>query len=346
MRTAIWALVLAVGCSQPDPKTNGNTTTTGIPTGGTPAGTTPGGTPGGTTTFDPACADVVVATWPENGRLNAFYRTTIEFFLNPAPTGSEVLIVADNGVPVPGSTVHHSDRVEFVPDDPLNANTTYSVELQDCPPSVVTWSTSPTGAPIDPTTAIGTVYAVDLDSGRWIEPPGVGSLLTGYLTVDVMVGIEDADASALTVLGGVSEEGTQNQDLCSETVMFPPADFTDNPYFELGPSDIAIGVLGTSIDMYDLFLSGAFRPDFTGMEGATLEGQLDTRGLVPLVDPFGPPDAVCTLLVTFGVTCGPCVSGVGDYCVDAVVDDLAVPQVAGPLIERTATDILNDVNCP
>ena len=337
-------LLLVTGCSKQEPAQN-TTTTTGSTASGVPTNTT--GTPGGTLpTYTPDCADGVSGRWPADGAFNVYYRTSIEWTLSPLPAGDEVLLVTDGaGASVPGVMHYEGELIEFTPDEPLAPSTTYFVALEDCPPSVSSFETSPTGDAVDPSTAIGTTYALDIQSGRWLQPSGVGSLLGAYLTVDVLTSVQDADQATIHVLGGVSEEGTSAQDLCSETVAFPIADFTQNPFFELGPADISIGVLGTSIQIYDLYLSGSLRSDLLGIEGAELEGILDTRGVVPLVDPYGPDDVVCQLMAGFGVTCQACPQG-GDFCVPALVDDLIAPAVAGPLVERSSYDILLDPLCP
>lgn len=342
MRALALMLPLALAaCSQPDPKDPGTT-----PTGTAPGQPTPTtGTPGGTVPTDPYCGERVTDTWPEAGRQNVYYRTAIEFWLDPAPEPTDALVLTANGSEVPGSTLVHPDRLEFVPDAPLAAATSYTVGLAGCPQSEIGWSTSLAGDPVDTVALVGTTYAVDIESGRWLEPVGIGALLAGSLTVDILVGVQQADATSIQVIGGVSEQGSTAQDLCVETADFPPADFGQNPYFEIGPQALSLTVMGADIEMSDLHLTGSFRPDFAGLEGATLEGTLDTRGLVDAIDPGGPDSAVCDLLLGLGVACGPCPDGT-NLCVAAVVDDLVAPAVVGPLVPRTAYDIAGDPTCP
>ncbi len=340
MRSIAAVALLLAGCSQPEPK---QTTT---PAGET-VPTTTTGTPGGTvstTPYTPDCGDVVTATWPEDGRQNVYYRTDIEYVMSSI-VGDEVLVVREAGGEIPGTMSYAADRITFQPDAPLAPNTAYTVALESCPPSATAWLTSSAGAPVDSANLVGTNYVVNIDSGRWIEPAGAGALLGGNLTVDILIGVSDATPTTLSVLGGVTEELSANQDLCSETVAFPDASFASNPYFEIGPQDITIGILGSNLDIDDLHLSGAFRTDFSGIEGATMEGQMDTRGLVELLAPGQGDDAVCVILNTFGVACVTCNAG-GDFCVDVVVEDLAVPATASVVVPRTAYDIANDPGCP
>lgn len=343
MRVAALVVAGLVGCSQPHPKpTNGS----GAPTGAPVTGTVGSGTASGTgTAYDPQCADAIVSTLPEDGAQNAYYRLRPSVILTDPPTGDEVLALRDAAGALPGATSIEGNRLVFTPDLPLEPLTDYTAGLADCPPSEFSFRTSATGAPIDPATAVGTTYAVDLASGTWLQPPGVGGLLAGYLAVDVLVGVLEADADTLTVIGGVSIEGGSAQDPCSETVTFPPSDFSENPYFALGPQDLSMQVMGARLDLIAVEISGAFHPEFVGIQGASLVGAMDTRGLAPLLAPTGTYGDVCALLVTFGVTCTACPDGL-PYCVTAEVEDLQVPAVAGPLVPRTADDIANDPSCP
>lgn len=342
MRVLLLAMLATVGCSKPHPEP---TTSPGTPSG-EPSSGLPAGTAGGTgTPFDPYCADKIVSTVPTAGDQTMYYLGDVSFLFSIAPYGTEEIVLTGPGGPVPGVTSIDGNQVVFDPDDGLEPMTQYTAVLADCPPSEFGFRTSPTGDPIDPVLAIGTTYAVDIASGTWIQPTGVGGLLAGYLAVDILVGVLDADPVTLTMIGGVSEAGSSSQDLCAETVSFPPADFGENPYFELGPQDLSMQVMGAQLNLFDVHLSGAFRPDFLGIQGASLVGSMDTRGLVELVVPGGTPGDVCALLTTFAVPCVACPDGL-PYCVAAEVEDLQVPASPGPLIPRTADDILNDPGCP
>ena len=272
-----------------------------------------------------------------------FYRTAIEFVTAGSPSPYVDLVLTAAGEPIPGTTVALADRWSFVPDEPLLPTSTYQVMLEDCPASAVSWTTSEVGDPVVASDLIGRVYAADLVSGRWVKPVGAGVILAGQLTTNLLAGVVHADAYEIELMGAVSQEYTAIQDPCVETVPFPIADFTQNPWFEIGPQDIALTVQGYPIDIRQAVLTGAFSPDLTRLEGLTIEGNMDTRGLAWGLG--GPDSAFCDAAAILGVVCEPCPDGSGPYCLEAYVDNMVANEGPGPLVERDPYDIATDPLC-
>ena len=115
---------------------------------------------------------------------NAYYRTVVDIELDDADD-SATLTVSAGGSAVAGTTTADGNLLSFVPDSPLASSTEHEVEITwaDGACSVTTtFTTSDVGSAIsDPSGLVGNAYDLDLESGRFVEPAGVGSLLGKFL---------------------------------------------------------------------------------------------------------------------------------------------------------------------
>jgi hypothetical protein len=305
---------------------------------------------GGGTTDPTGCTNSISETFPADGTADAYYRTGVEFTLLTAEADATIAVVDGAGAAVAGTSMVEGNVVMWMPSAPLAAATSYTATLSySCDDASISFTTSDVGAPIgDSSALVGNVYALPLTEGRFVEPPGVGEILSGLLTVGVLIEVTSADASSITMMGAVAAESDPNaQDLCTETIDFPTAaDFSENPYFQVGPDDTVISVAGISIAIDDLAISGAFSPSGDAIEGAALSGSIDTRPLVPLVAEGQGDDGVCNLVATFGIPCIECADGSGAYCLALKVDSMSADQVpGGDVVQRTADDVANDPTC-
>lgn len=295
------------------------------------------------------CTFTIDSTMPTDGQNNVYYRTSIEFDFS-APDTSATVTVEAGGSPVAGASTWVNDVLIFTPNAPLSPSTTYNWSLSYCDGARTptgSFTTGVVGSPVPENDLPGTTYVLDLASGRFVEPPGVGALLQSQLNVDILVGVLNVGAGNIQMVGAIGEGNPPAQDVCTPTIDFPTADFAENPYFEVGPQTTTLSVQGVAITIDDLFVSGAFSPSGDAVTGAVLAGSIDTRPLVPLVDatPGAPEDTVCTLVQTFGVACQPCTGG-GNFCLSLLVDSIAATEVAGTsLVVRSETDIAADPTC-
>ncbi len=273
------------------------------------------------------CYVAVEATSPANGSTSAYYRSDIAFTLSD-PDASAVITTA-----VAGHQATSSDglTVSWVLDAPMDPSTAYTATLDYCAGSVaLSFTTSNLGTPMDdPASLLGRTYAVDLASARITEPPGIGSVLSGYLTTDILLGVSAVDGGSLDMLGAVAraDVSPDEQDTCSPTFPFPTADFTAEPYFAVGPQTVTLSIGGYDVDISDLQITGTFASDGTYFGGGTLSGSLDTRPLSALVDDSGDPGAICDLAINFGAECIACPSDGEPYCLTLVADEILAEQV-------------------
>jgi len=297
--------------------------------------------------LDPAATDnVLIEVFPQDGTADAYYRTTVEAMMSEAEPGATLELLDALGAPLSGVTTEVESTLVFTPDVPLDALTSYTASLTwSCGVHQWTFTTGELGAPTFPDLIFGRTYAVDLGSGRWIEPPGVGALIAGVIDFNLLLGVESSDPDLGFLFGFEDSIAPGAQDMCVETTRSALTPFVDNPYFSMSVPSLNLD-LGVEVPLSGGALTGSFAADASYIGGMTLEGLIDTRPLAPLVGGLGPYD-VCALLLAFGVSCEVCPSDGAVACVDVMVDSLIANEVSGLwLVPRTAADITADPSCP
>jgi len=291
------------------------------------------------------CDVTVDETIPAANATDAYYRNAIEFKLSD-PDATAVLSV--DGVDGTSTLSEDQETVVFTPSSPLSSSTAYTATLDYCrsEPASIGFTTSELGGSVDPSSLIGRAYALDLSSGRIVIPEGVGEILGAYLEYTIFLSVTDA-GSDLSMIGALAnEDDTSAQDYCAPTLDFPVADFSEAPYFQIGPETTTLAVAGFAITIDDLLVSGDFAPDGTWVGGAQLAGSIDTRPLVALLDddPEAGEDTVCELVAGFGVECIPCSDG-DSFCLDLLVLDLVAEEAGGLAVEEIAAEDCH-ASCP
>ncbi len=301
----------------------------------------------GDTTGD-SCPTEILEFHPMDGDSAVYYRTAIEFTLADGD-GSESVAVTGPSGDVAGTSAVVENKVVFTPDAPLESNTVYTVTLDWCTGRTITsWTTSEVGGPVDESALIGSTFSLDLASGRFIEPPGIGPLIQQQIPGDlsVLIGVTDVSGGEIMMMGalGLADD---SQDMCQPSIDFPvAADFSENPFFIVGPDTMELTFEGITVAIEDLMISGAFGPDGAYLAGAALAGEIDSRPLVGLVGATGDDGAICDLAVTFGVTCEACASDGEPYCLSVFVDSIDAEGVPGvTLVPVTDEDVLNNPSC-
>ncbi|TNE90883.1 MAG: hypothetical protein EP330_07135 [Deltaproteobacteria bacterium] len=279
---------------------------------------------------DTDCPNRVEEVFPRVGTTDAYVGTTIEARLD-VPDANAVLAVPG----VVGTSAIDGTRVVFTPSAPLTPSTAYTPLITwgfDCE---LTWdfSTSAAGAPVDPSLLVGKTYDLDLESGRFVKPEGVGSLLGKYLgRAPLLLGVTSASSTEVALRVAPANDAS-TQDVCQQSI-----DVTaplDTPLF--GPTDpfsFLLPVEGVTAPVDDASLSGAFGPGGDSLAGVRLTGRIDTRPLVELIETGGAPEALCDLSASIGVYCEDC--GNGDvFCLPLEVDSLQATAVSIALADQS-----------
>ncbi len=291
-----------------------------------------------TDTNSEACDVEIDETIPASGAFDAYYRGNIEFILSdPDPTAT---IVTD----IPGtlSVLDDGERIVWQLSAPLAPSTSYTATLKYCGGEApLSFTTSALGTPIeDGVELVGKSFAIDLSTARIVEPAGIGDVLGSYLTQSIIVGVTDVSDTQIQMVGALGKEGSNPpaQDFCDPTIPFPAADFSQAPFFSIGPEDTELRVAGFDITIGQLVIEGTLSPDASSFEGGVLSGTIDTRPLAPLLDDSGNEGAICDLAVNFGASCEACPADGEPFCLTLVADQLVGEGLSSPVVPMMGND--------
>ncbi|MCB9778534.1 MAG: Ig-like domain-containing protein [Alphaproteobacteria bacterium] len=282
------------------------------------------------------CDAMVLSVEPDDGDTDVNLGSTIRFTLSDADSTAVVTLASLDGSSVSGSSwLSDEDTVAvFQPSTALAAGATYVATLDYCGGSeTAQFTTLDPGTPVSG--LVGKGYLVDLGSATWVEPAGVGDLISGLGDFEMLLGVAAETDSTITMFGATGN-GSGGQDTCAPTIDFPPADFSSNPYFQLGPTDMAFDAGGYAIEISNFRLGASFNETATRIEDGTVEGELDMRVLGPLVgDLLGTTDpaTICSYLTFLGVTCSSCSGDGASYCIGVEIQDVVANEIGGGLDE-------------
>jgi hypothetical protein len=263
--------------------------------------------------------ETTLSPFPGSGETGVYPRTTVEasFLFEPDPSAT---LQVDGLV---GTAAWRESTLVFTPSRPMRPNTGYTARVtRDCAPQDVTWTftTSDVGPPVDGSALPGRAYVLDLESGRWIAPAGVGQLLTSSGASALLVGVAAADAGTVELVAATALQWADPIDACAPTMPFPAASFDENPFVAAGPAPGPIawdtGLFDAPLPLTNVRFTGSFAPDLATIEGGTLTGELVLTGAT------ADGDTACETLAQVGVTCGACSDATNGECVAVQVDGL------------------------
>ncbi len=293
------------------------------------------------TSADLGCEVEIRETFPAVDSTDFYNRGLVEFHLNK---GDDTAVATLEGVAGVSSLNDRFDIVTFTPDAPLAASSSYTATLEYCTGSAsIAFSTSELGGALESDDVInGTVYSLDLASGRVVIPEGVGAVLQEYLEFELLLSPTELTDSTINVRAGLADsDDPTHQSWCDPTIPFPQGAL-EGSYFQIGPQSTTIAVADYEVTIDDLLISGTFAPDGSYFGGAVFAGEVDTRPLVPLLfEGDDDPNAICSFLTGFGVTCVDCNDDpTTPYCLQIRAIDLVGEGVEGatPLEEIAFED--------
>ncbi len=189
---------------------------------------------------------------------------------------------------------------------------------------------------VDPNPLVDQVYLVDLVNGGFVfvEPPGVGALLQGYLPEDqaIIFSATDIDGGAGTIdlLIGAATEIAPNTWEQQAAPTVAETGVWANPGFEIGPTTLTLDLGGTPAWMGNAIFGGWYAADGSTVNDTYLEAELDTVGL-DLALGFN-PGFICGMLVALGIQCEPCPANApnpGDNCITVITEQGTCPLLPG-----------------
>ncbi len=260
------------------------------------------------------CTLSVVDTAPAKGEDAWLYRDPLRVTFDEPGESATFGLVDSTGNPVALTPIWDDGSTSVTLDAALAGSTSYTFTVTAC--GVVTavdFTTSVYGSPltIDPAALVGRTYLFDLATAEYAKPPGIGALVALYVSAQVLIGVEAADASTIDLLGGQGaiEGGMYEQDLGVDTFALG-ADFTAAPFFTANADEIEI-VVDNTYTMYDFSIEGTFAPDGSSIGGAQLAMKVDTTNLGDAMNLPGGDDpmAVCDYIEPLGIPCETCPGG-------------------------------------
>ena len=275
-----------------------------------------------TNEIDTVCVATLLEIDLEEGESDVYYRRTFNaVFSEPATGDVSAVLVATDGTETPVTVSLDETLYNAVLDPgPMIAEESYTLALDVCgEQSSFGFSTSVYGGDliVEPSDLVGNTYLFDLGTAEYKQPEGLGMIIGLFLSAPLLVGITQADASEIGLLGaqgGVDDEsGDYYQTGGLSTWDFGLADFSSQPWFWTQADQITIDYDGYDIPVYHFEIEGTFEPEGSSVGGAKALGLADVRNMGPLLDLGDDPAAVCDYGAGFGLVCEPCPDG-GEYC--------------------------------
>ncbi len=180
---------------------------------------------------------------------------------------------------------------------------------------------------VDEADVVGNDYHVDLTTAEFVEPPGIGVLLSKYMGeihLAFHVTALDGDANTAELFSTqVTPDGAGYvQDLCLATQDLSASAVWMNPALEMTYDELVIGVMDAQCLMTGLVNKYSFEDGGETFVAGTMVGLLDTRCLDETIDPKFGPGAACDLLGSMGIKCVACDDGTGEFCLGLVTDSI------------------------
>jgi hypothetical protein len=313
--------------------------------------------------------------YPAAGATDVFKGDTlwVQFDSDVPPTSMTLSVTDATGASVPGQQDADGLRYFFKTTDELASSSSYTLTAAFEPsetgePAAIPFQTGPWGDLLgsDSEDLVDLTFRFDLDSGIWLKPEGVGSLIGGLLDgMGLAFAVTDASTfepggqpgihlnGALVVLEG----GTWEQDRCTPTLPYTygpdgvtgtgddaPASWID-PAITFGPEDLELAVSGIEALIKDFYMDGVVHPELEDLRGIELSGSADTRALDSVVSDDAEEGAVCELVDELaGIPCIECgAPNPGEFCLELHIVDLTAESVPNVTIETLdCADIITE----
>jgi hypothetical protein len=289
-----------------------------------------------------ACEATVVATEPSAGATDWYWRSPVTVFVSASdPAAVTAHLRGPSGVEVPTTLGWAPEGLSLTltAADGLAPDADHVLVVDDCAGRTeVPFRTSAFGQPLigGPGALVGKTWELDFVHASWLEPQGLGPLLTLYFTTPVLLGARFATPTAIDLLGAPGKtnlDGFLVQDLTAPTWDFPLSDFATAPYLIATSDNVVFDFEDVSVPIEDFRFESTFSADGATLGGTVVSGLADTRNLGVFANDPDNPSAICALAATLGTVCVPCQDG-GPYCLDMLVADVAGTLVTGLTLQE------------
>jgi MYXO-CTERM domain-containing protein len=284
----------------------------------------------------PSCAQLL--SWsPADGATDVSRTTSVEATFDRVDPSASMSVFA--GAAVAGAQSWNGTTLTFTPTNSLLAGTDYtSIVTTACGQESIGFTTESVGGPITGASLVDRTWELDVYSGTWIAPAGVGPILAG-LAGDgtILLGVSHAGTNNLDLVFSGADETTTptTQDTDWETVDITAVDFSQSPTFSGSFGSLTLDLAGVAVPVEQVAFSGTFDAGGSQIVDMSVTGFVDIRPAGPLLG--GTAQTSCLLLGAFGVGCTACPSGVGNFCVEADIRDITAFELVGQTITPIAT---------
>ncbi len=240
---------------------------------------------------------------------------------------SSATVVTD----IPGTQTLDDDGVTILyqPDEPLQPETAYRVDLEYCRGTAsLAFTTSSYGSPLeDPGALLGRTWSYDLRDARFYQAGYLGDLLQTFAERVGLVSVVGMDGTIVDLRLAVADDSDPpRQDYCARTVDVPGVDFSASPYLAFGPTSIEFNAYLGTIVLHEMMVRATVAPDATALGGMVLAAVIDVRSVAQAVDME--LAELCELLEVYGAPCEPCPEDEAPYCVSTAADRLEASEVS------------------
>ena len=276
-----------------------------------------------------ACDNTIIGTWPESDASADVHPSILpEALLDEEDEEAVISLFDENGDQIPGAVEFEGRRLRYLPDDLLDTNRTYFVEVATCSGvEEFSFTTGPYGEPLEGP-EVSRTFALDMQSGRGADGLSiVKAILAEYMLLSVK-----PDG----VLGAFIEGN--NQDHCEPTIGFD-GQWAALPDFAWGPVEDVVIPGSSEVDGHlpaaSLELKGTFAPDLSSIGGIGMIMVLDARVVAPLIsDTYIPndPDEACEHWESItDQACEPCADG-QSYCWTTIMEHQRASFTNAPVV--------------
>ena len=148
------------------------------------------------------------------------------------------------------------------------------------------------------------LYSIASDDIAIVEPSQMGAVKDQLFTSNLLIYGSDISGDRMQmVMALAGADGQQSR--CEPVRSMPTADWSENPYFVVGPGRVETSFGGTPAAFYDFTLSGVFARDGSAWTDGALSMTLDGRELAASL---GTND-ICPLVESLGGACEACADG-------------------------------------
>jgi hypothetical protein len=270
------------------------------------------------------CAATILDQTPVNGASNWFYRDPVTVVFSESNPTFSITATDSTGAEVPVAYEWDDTRfnITILPESGAwSSSESYALLFDLCGSQPeLSFGTSSYGdeMTINPTDLIGNTYLIDLASAEYIEPPGVGALLSTFIDQPLLFGVSNLVGDEIDFVASLGELDDVSGDFLpiGSEWSFSGVDFADRPYFYAQTEELVIPYATAEIPVYDFSISGTFSSDGSLIGEARFSGLGDTSGMGVLLNLGTEPDAVCSgLLADVGLDCIECPNDSGPYCI-------------------------------